>query len=134
MIPVEVVTALLIRDGKVLMGERHEKKLYPFHWEFPGGKVESNETLLEALKRELTEELEIELVSAAPYFEDTMTYSNGITYHVTFFVVTEFIGEPQNTEFNAIGWFDAETLPSLQHLSGNKAILDRLFSEGIPAQ
>jgi hypothetical protein len=62
-----------------------------------------------------------------------MTYSNGITYHVTFFLVREFEGEPTNTEFNAIGWFTAPELDFIQQLSGNLNILEKIAAEGIPA-
>src|ERR1043165_6883628 len=100
MTPVEVVTALLVNDGKVLMCERHTEKIYPLHWEFPGGKVEPGETLVEALKREVHEELHMTCDIIREYYDDVMTYSNGITYHVTFFIVPSFSGEPVNTEFN----------------------------------
>lgn len=134
MTPVEVVTALLVKDDKVLMCERHTEKIYPLHWEFPGGKVEAGETLHDALRREVREELHIECGIIREYFDDVMTYSNGITYHVTFFIVPTFSGEPVNTEFNSIGWFTKEELLELLHLSGNSNILAKLQSEGIPAE
>ena len=90
MIPIPVATALIIKDGKVLMCQRREDKLYPLFWEFPGGKLEPGETPLQALQRELMEELMITVADAEQWFEDTMTYSNGLTYQVTFFLVREF--------------------------------------------
>jgi 8-oxo-dGTP diphosphatase len=134
MTPVEVVTALLVGDGKVLMCERHKKKLYPLHWEFPGGKVEAGESLVEALIREVREELQVDCNVIREYFDDVMTYSNGITYHVTFYIVPDYSGELVNTEFNSIGWFSVEELRELQHLSGNSNILNRLYTEGIPSE
>ncbi|HET9136507.1 MAG TPA: NUDIX domain-containing protein [Candidatus Kapabacteria bacterium] len=134
MTPVEVVTALLVDNGKVLMCERHEKKLYPLHWEFPGGKVEPGESLVEALIREVYEELQVNCNAIREYFDDVMTYSNGITYHVTFFIVPHFSGKPVNTEFNSIGSFSVEELKQLQHLSGNSNILAKLYTEGIPSE
>ena len=134
MTPVEVVTGLLVRDGRVLMCQRSPQKIYPLHWEFPGGKVESNESLLDALTREIREELHLTCKGARIYFEDTMTYSNGMTYHVTFFVSTEFSGDIVNTEFNDVGWFSSEELRHLLHLSGNRQIIEKLISEGIPVK
>jgi 8-oxo-dGTP diphosphatase len=132
MIPIPVVTGLIVKDGKVLMGQRHPDKLYPLHWEFPGGKVEHGEKPLEALQRELMEELLIGVSKAEVWFEDTMEYSNGLTYQVTFFLVRDFEGEPVNTEFNEIGWFTAPELDFIQHLSGNLNILEKIAAEGLP--
>ena len=131
--PIRVVTGLLIKDGKILMCQRHaQKEHYPFHWEFPGGKVEEGETLFQALQRELREELEIYVNEAEEWFEDIMSYSNGATYHVTFFLINNFLGEPRNTEFEQIGWFSVIELNSLQHLSGNANILRKIQEEGLP--
>lgn len=129
---IPVVVALLLRDGAVLMGQRSEKKIYPLHWEFPGGKVEQGETLLAALHRELREELAIEATDGEQWFEETATYSNGHTYFITYFLVREFKGEPQNLEFHDVRWLSLEDMDALQHLSGNFRILERLKSEGIP--
>ncbi len=133
MIPIEVATALIIRDSTVLMCQRREDKLYPLFWEFPGGKLEAGETPLQALQRELMEELMITVFDAEEWFEDTMTYSNGLTYHVTFFLVRNFEGEIVNTEFNAIGWFSAPELDFIQQLSGNLNILEKIAEEGLPS-
>jgi 8-oxo-dGTP diphosphatase len=132
MIPIEVATGLLIKDGKVLMCQRRKDKMYPLFWEFPGGKLEQGETPLQALQRELMEELMITVSDAEAWFEDTMAYSNGLTYHVTFFLVRQFEGELVNTEFNAIGWFTAPELDFIQQLSGNLNILEKIADEGIP--
>jgi 8-oxo-dGTP diphosphatase len=132
MIPIPVVTGLIVKDGKILMCQRREDKLYPLHWEFPGGKVEAGESLVQALERELTEELAITIADAESWFEDTMTYSNGLTYHVTFFLIREYDGEPVNLEFNKIGWFTAPELDFIQQLSGNLNILEKIAAEGLP--
>lgn len=132
MTSIPVVTALIIKDNKVLMCQRRADKSYPLHWEFPGGKVESGETLLRALQRELQEELVISISEAEQWFEDTMTYSNGLTYHVTFFHVRVFQGDLVNTEFNEIGWFTAAELDFIQQLSGNLNILEKIAEEGLP--
>jgi 8-oxo-dGTP diphosphatase len=130
---VEVVCALVLRDGDILMGERKPHKVYPLHWEFPGGKIEPGETPLEALRRELLEELDIEIEFAEEWMRETNTYSNGMTYDVRYFLIREWSGEIINLEFNRILWVSREVLPDLIHLSGNKNIIERLWREDIPS-
>jgi 8-oxo-dGTP diphosphatase len=131
--PIAVAVGLLVRDDRVLMGERRPGKVYPLHWEFPGGKIEYGETPLEALARELREELAIEIVDGELWFSETAHYSNGETYYIEYYVVRQWAGDVINHEFRSIRWISLETLPMLQHLSGNARILERLQREGIPA-
>lgn len=62
---IEVVAAIIERDNKILLARRPESGDQPGLWEFPGGKVESDETQPQALIRELREELGIEALPAA---------------------------------------------------------------------
>ncbi|MGI9461555.1 MAG: (deoxy)nucleoside triphosphate pyrophosphohydrolase [Alphaproteobacteria bacterium] len=56
-----VVAGLLVdTDGRILVQQRPKTKSFPDHWEFPGGKIEKNETPESALLRELKEELSID--------------------------------------------------------------------------
>ncbi|HSD11856.1 MAG TPA: NUDIX domain-containing protein, partial [Candidatus Binatia bacterium] len=57
--PVRVVAGVCLRDGKALVCKRSVARPHAGKWEFPGGKVEPGETLAEALRRELREELGI---------------------------------------------------------------------------
>jgi len=131
---IKVVTGLVMRDGAVMMCQRREDKYLGLHWEFPGGKVEEGETLEDALKRELREELEIEATDFREWFQDVMSYSNGHTYDVTFYIVSDFLGEPVNTEFADIMWVTPELMPTLLHLAGNTNTLAKLQREGFPTK
>ena len=133
MTPIKVAVALLLKDGCVLMGERKPHKIYPLHWEFPGGKLEEGESHFEALRRELHEELTIEIADAEEWMSEVATYSNGMTYDIRYFLVRAWQHEIDNREFNQIRWVSNETLPTLLHLSGNKNILERLQQHGIPS-
>jgi 8-oxo-dGTP diphosphatase len=58
---INVVAALIEKNKKILLCQRKEKDVYGLLWEFPGGKVEKNETFFEAIKREIKEELDLEV-------------------------------------------------------------------------
>jgi 8-oxo-dGTP diphosphatase len=131
--PIKVAVALLLKDGCVLMGERRPEKVYPLHWEFPGGKLEDGETATEAMKRELQEELAIDIQDAEEFMSEVATYSNGMTYDIRYYLVRSWHGEVKNQEFHRVLWVSNEALPTLLHLSGNKNILDRFAHEGIPS-
>src|SRR6266446_3145108 len=73
--PVDVAVAVLIRsDGKALLAQRPASKVYSGYWEFPGGKIEHGEPVAEALRREIREELGIEIVRAFPWITRVFTY------------------------------------------------------------
>lgn len=128
-----VSVGLLLKDGYVLMGERLPTKEYPLHWEFPGGKLDTYEDTVSALRRELNEELAIDICDAEEWFNELALYSNGKAYDVTYFLVRSWKGEIVNREFNRIAWVSREMLPTLLHLSGNKRIVKRLIRKGILA-
>lgn len=58
---IEVVAAILEKDDKVLIARRKPGKHLDGYWEFPGGKIETNETAIDCLKREIKEEFSVEI-------------------------------------------------------------------------
>jgi 8-oxo-dGTP diphosphatase len=66
-VPVDVAVGVLIdAQGSFLLTSRPEGKVYAGYWEFPGGKLEAGESVEQALRRELHEELGIEIGAASP--------------------------------------------------------------------
>ena len=66
--PIDVAVGVLIDgDGRFLLTSRPAGKVYAGHWEFPGGKVEAGESVEQALRRELHEELGITIAAARPW-------------------------------------------------------------------
>lgn len=59
--PLAVVAAIILKNGKILITQRPENKNQGNFWEFPGGKIEPEESPQQALRRELTEELDINI-------------------------------------------------------------------------
>ena len=101
---VEVVAAVITRpDGQFLLTRRPAGKVYSGYWEFPGGKVEKNESLLHALERELWEELGIQLRHAYPWITRIFTYSHA-TVRLHFFRVVEWEGRPSPREKQGLFW------------------------------
>ena len=62
--------------GEILIAKRPEHKYKGGLWEFPGGKIEPSETPLDALKRELREELNIEVIKAESWLQCEYDYSD----------------------------------------------------------
>src|SRR5260221_10654461 len=92
--PLEVAAGLVFRDGKLLITLRHPDAHLGGLWEFPGGKLEPNETFEECLARELREELGIEVAVGELVESLTQDYP-GITVHLRFFRCRWLEKEPQ---------------------------------------
>lgn len=122
---VHAVVGILWRDQQLLVCERPLGKPYAGFWEFPGGKIESNETSLSALKRELEEELGIVVKSAELIIQHQHTYPDK---HVILDIwkITDFIGEPKSLEQQQLKWATPQALRQLNLLEGNWAILDAI--------
>lgn len=124
---IEVVVGILKHDEKVLVGQRPEGKPHSGYWEFPGGKVEKEESALDALKRELSEELGITLVQAEPWFEHHHQYPDKIVL-LKIWQVKDFLGEVQAKEGQRLRWVTFPEIMALQLLEGNWPIIDKIKS------
>jgi 8-oxo-dGTP diphosphatase len=102
--PIDVAVGILMRpNGDVLLGQRPAGKPYAGYWEFPGGKVERDESILDALKREFVEELGIAIVSAEPWCGVEHVYEHAhVRLH--FYICRDWRGEPQSLEGQAFAW------------------------------
>ena len=101
---VRVAAAVLLRaDGSVLLAQRPAGKPYAGYWEFPGGKFEAGETPLDALARELREELGVVVRHAAPWFIQEFVYPHAhVELH--FFRVFAWDGELVGHDGQAFTW------------------------------
>lgn len=106
--PVDVAVGVLIdAEGRFLMTSRPTGKVYADHWEFPGGKLESGETVAQALRRELNEELGIDIGEAHPWQVEMVDYPHALV-RLHFCKVYEWAGEFEMREGQAMAW---EQLP-----------------------
>ena len=97
------------RSGRVLIPERLCDGPFDGLWEFPGGKIGDNESSGEALKRELAEELGIEVTDAKTFMELHHEYPDRIV-DLEFFLVSEWNGEPEGLEGQGVRWLPARDL------------------------
>lgn len=123
---VEVVAAVILRpDGQFLLAQRPAGKVYEGFWEFPGGKVEANESLLHALQRELWEELGIHIIQAYPWIVRNFTYAHA-SVRLHFFRVVEWEGGLIPRENQAFSWQWPHQVDVAPVLPANGPILQAL--------
>ena len=123
-----VVGILMNPQNKVLIAKRPAHKPYPGLWEFPGGKIEPDESGEAALKRELQEELGIEVIGARNIVSHQHVYPDK-TVFLEVWLISMFSGEPQGLEGQALRWVNASEIKDLRLLEGNWAILERILTE-----
>ena len=121
----EVAVGILIRsNGDFLMTTRPVGKAYAGYWEFPGGKLEANETLVEALRRELTEEIGVVIEDAHIWRSSVVDYPHALV-RLTFCKVSTWTGQLHMRESQQFAWQSlpvqvapvlAGTIPVLQWL------------------
>ena len=101
---VEVAVGVLIRpDGDFLLTSRPPGKVYEGYWEFPGGKLESGETVEQALRRELQEEIGISIGSVEPWKVETVDYPHALV-RLNFCKVFDWSGDLHMHEGQAFAW------------------------------
>jgi 8-oxo-dGTP diphosphatase len=106
---VEVAAAVMLRaeGGEFLLAQRPPGKVYEGYWEFPGGKVEPGESIEQALRRELQEELGITIGPATPWQVEIMDYPHA-RVRLHFCKVYTWQGDFEMRERQAMAW---QTLP-----------------------
>jgi 8-oxo-dGTP diphosphatase len=107
-VPVDVAVGVLIDpENRFLLTSRPEGKVYAGYWEFPGGKLEAGETVEQALRRELIEELGITIGAVHPWKVELVDYEHA-RVRLHFCKVYAWSGEFEMRERQAMAW---QTLP-----------------------
>jgi 8-oxo-dGTP diphosphatase len=109
---IKVAAGLILRpDGQLLLAQRPDDKPWAGWWELPGGKIEAGESTLEALARELREELGIQITDASPWVTYTHEYPKNIV-ELAFCRVYGWTGTPTGLENQELAWVDpTQALP-----------------------
>jgi 8-oxo-dGTP diphosphatase len=122
----DVAVGVVIRaDGSLLLGQRPDGKPYAGWWELPGGKLEPGETVLEALARELKEEVDIDVTASTPWVTHIHAYSHA-TVRLFFCRVTAWTGEPRGLESQALQWVGSRHATEDEIAAARVALSDRL--------
>lgn len=127
---IDVVAALIVQERRLLICQRHERSAFPLKWEFPGGKVEPGEGWVDALKRELKEELDIEIEDPVEIFSHRHVYPAAAAVSLRFFRVTRFHGSLRNRVFRQICWAPVDELPNFEFLGGDLPLIAELVGPG----
>jgi len=109
-------------QGQILIALRDDARHQGGLWEFSGGKIESHETAEQALKRELKEELGIEVISAIPLITINHSYPDRAV-QLKVFLVEQFAGEAHSAERQRIEWVTVQDLKHYSFPAANQAII-----------
>ena len=116
--PITEVAAgiLLDAEGRYLLGQRPEGKSYAGYWEVPGGKIESSESVFAALKRELREELGIDIESSEELVVLEHDYPHAyVRLHVS--IIRKWSGVPEGCEGQLLSWqILGDAIPTVEPL------------------
>lgn len=125
----------LISDsaGRWLVNQRRPGTHMAGRWEFPGGKLAPGEARLAALRRELMEELGIEVLTAEPLLELTHDYEDK-RVRLDVWRVLAYRGEASGLEGQALRWVPVDELAALPLLEADAPIIEALQRLDVPAQ
>jgi 8-oxo-dGTP diphosphatase len=129
---VHVAVGILQNEqGKILLAKRAKHQHQGGLWEFPGGKVESGESVFDALVREFIEEVGVKIIDAEPFQKIQHVYrdnSGDKEVLLDVWLSRQFEGVAQGKENQAIAWVDIQQLEKYSFPQANQAIIDQLIA------
>jgi 8-oxo-dGTP diphosphatase len=128
------VGVLIDKEGKILLSKRGNNQHQGGLWEFPGGKVEPDESVFDALVREFIEEVDVRILYAEPLLQIKHDYGDKQVLLDVWLsrqpnITSEkpaFDGVAQGKESQLIAWVDIENLTDYDFPQANDAIIDHL--------
>ena len=120
-----LVAAVMIEDGRVFAAQRGAYGILGGKWEFPGGKIEKGEEPQVALRREILEELKVQIEVLEPILTVQHSYP---TFDITLegYRCTLTDGEITLTEHQGCGWFTADEVAVLDWAEADLPIVERI--------
>ncbi|MFW3147008.1 MAG: (deoxy)nucleoside triphosphate pyrophosphohydrolase [Thermoplasmatota archaeon] len=131
--PMLVTAAVILKDGRILIAQRlPDSRFEPSKWEFPGGKVDFGEHPEEALKRELREELGIDIeVGALYHLASHVYFRNGLERHVVilFYLCKITNGTPAPLDCQDLKWTSRSELPDNIFVEGDNEMVSTVIED-----
>jgi 8-oxo-dGTP diphosphatase len=121
-----VVAGVAVRDGRVLVCRRAAGRPHAGRWEFPGGKLEGGETFEAALRRELVEELGVDVPVGRELWRTDHRYPEREPIEIRFFAVDDPGDGIDPAHFAELRWQPLERLGDLDFLEADREIVARL--------
>jgi 8-oxo-dGTP diphosphatase len=130
---IRVAAGVLVSKGRILVCQRRPGGAFSLKWEFPGGKLKRGESPESALRRELEEELAVEIQPEGIRKLEVARhrYPDGTEVEVHFFAVGSFRGEPLNRCFQAISWVEAARIGDYDFLEADRPLVARIAAGGV---
>ena len=125
---IPVSSGLIIQNNKVLIGLRSESDNGGGLWEFPGGKIEIDESSEDAVIRELNEELDIVVHKPKKIMQYLHRFKN-LIYDISFFEVASFKGSIKKIVHDELKWVDLASINNYNFISGDLLIIEGLINE-----
>jgi mutator protein MutT len=126
---IDVSAALIFHQGRLLITQRHADSHLGGLWEFPGGKLEAQETFEQCLIREIREELGMEIAVGKLFEEVTHAYETK-TVHLKFFLCEWTGGEPSALGCAAFRWVRKNELTDFKFPAADARLLEKLAASG----
>jgi mutator protein MutT len=126
-----VVAAIIRRDNTILITRRFDHVHLPGFWEFPGGKVRANESLPDALEREIREELGVTITVDDEFFRTEHDYPDR-TIRLHFFNCIIRAGEPRRLEVADFRWVQPSELRDFRFPPADEELIVRLQASALP--
>lgn len=124
--PIIVLAGIIRYKNKMLIAKRYVKELDMHKWEFPGGKLEKNESLSQCLKREIKEELNLE-ISVGEIFEVVYYRYSKKTVLILTYLCNSTTYNASAIECCEYNWIEFEELGRYDFLEADKAIVDKIL-------
>jgi 8-oxo-dGTP diphosphatase len=123
---IRVVAAVIAKDGRYLVTQRRPTAVLPLLWEFPGGKVEADETDLQALKREVQHRVGVDIEPGAQISSVSHAYEN-YTVELHLYDCRLTRGEPQAVNVHQFRWVESADFDRLPFTPADEASMTKLL-------